>query len=283
MSPLTAATPADTLTQPTPKSVILNIYGAHVRDLGGWMAVAHLLQLMQDLGHDAAPVRAAISRMKRSGLLTAESRAGVAGYALTPAAAEILGDGDARIFHSAEPPNLSDGWVIAAFSVPEETRERRHRLRSQLIRLGFGQVAPGVWIAPRRMHLELARLLARSELTEHVTVFGGAYLGFSDMRSLVERAWDLAGLESEYRTFMTSQGRRARRIGKSGPGNDRQAFTQYMAVLAAWRRLAYLDPGLPTELLPKRWCGERARGMFTVLRNQLERRAQSHVRSVTAT
>lgn len=283
MTSSATAAPLVALGQPTPKSLILNIFGAHVRNLGGWLAVAHLLVLMEDLGHDSPSVRAAVSRMKRSGLLAAENRDGVAGYALTPAAAEILRDGDARIFHSAQAPSLADGWVVAIFSVPEETRERRHRLRSQLIRLGFGQVAPGVWIAPRRMQGELTRVLDRSELTQHVTVFGGAYLGFSDLRNVVERAWDLTALEAQYRHFVTAQGPNARTITANDRGTDRYAFIQYMTVLAAWRRLAYLDPGLPAELLPRHWCGERARTMFTQLRGQLEGRAQTHVRTAVAT
>jgi phenylacetic acid degradation operon negative regulatory protein len=56
-----------------------------------------------------------------------------------------------------------------------------------------------------------------------------------------------------------------------------------MRVIAAWRRLAYLDPGLPAELLPRRWCGDRARSLFTQLHEQLECRAQSHVMSVINT
>jgi phenylacetic acid degradation operon negative regulatory protein len=274
------ARPVSVAGQPAPKTLILDIYGAYIRSLGGWLAVAHLLLLMADLGHDGPPVRAAISRMKRSGLLCAESRGGVAGYALTPAAMQILHDGDARLFHSSVPTSLSDGWVIAAFSVPEHARERRHRIRSQLIQLGFGQVTPGVWIAPRRMQVELSRLLARSELTQHVSIFGGAYLGFADVASVVADAWDLGALEIRYRSFIALHGGTARSFGGPRQTTDRRAFTQHMNVLAAWRRLTYLDPGLPAELLPRRWCGDQARSLFTHLHQQLERRAQSHVMSV---
>jgi phenylacetic acid degradation operon negative regulatory protein len=268
---------------PTPKSLILTIYGAHVRDLGGWLAVSHLLVLMEELGHDAPAVRTAVSRMKRSGLLTGEARDGVAGYALTPAAADILADGDVRIFHSAQAPSLADGWVIAVFSVPEETRERRHRLRSELVRLGFGQVTPGVWLAPRRMQQEVTRVLDRAQLTEHVTIFGGAHLGFAPLSDLVNRAWDLVGLEARYGDFVRAHAGVARTARRSGRRDDRQAFAQYMTVLGAWRRLAYLDPGLPAELLPRGWRGQRARAIFTRARLHLEARAQAHVRRVVTT
>jgi phenylacetic acid degradation operon negative regulatory protein len=163
----------DSVGQPTPKSLILDIYGAQVRGLGGWLAVANLVALMADLGHDERAVRAAVARMKRSALLSAETQDGVAGYALTGPALEILRDGDERIFASSIPTTLSEGWVVVVFSVPEQARERRHRLRAHLVRLGFGQVTPGVWIAPSRMKPEARRLLARAELSQYVSLFEG--------------------------------------------------------------------------------------------------------------
>jgi len=145
-----------------PKSFILDVYGSCVRQLGGWLAIAELVDIMADLGQDSQAVRSSISRMKKSGLLRAETRRGSAGYALTEQALEILDDGDVRIFHSEQPAVLADGWAMAVFSVPENEREQRHQLRSRLIWLGFGQVAPGVWIAPRRVLTETRRLLQRT-------------------------------------------------------------------------------------------------------------------------
>jgi phenylacetic acid degradation operon negative regulatory protein len=275
-----APSPADIPGAPTPKSLILDIYGAHVRRLGGWLAVADLVILMSDLGVDGQAVRAAVSRMKRSGLLVAQSRGGVAGYALTAAALEILTDGDVRIFQSAKATSLSDGWVVAVFSVPEEARERRHRLRSQLIRLGFGQLSPGAWIAPMRMHLELGRRLARAGLAQHVSLFGGAYLGCTDLGEVVARAWDLPALQHRYARFTAVHRRIATSWSRRAPRSDEQAFVDDMGVLTAWRRLAYQDPNLPVELLPRRWGAEDARTLFSHLHSQLEPRAAAYVTAV---
>jgi phenylacetic acid degradation operon negative regulatory protein len=271
-----AGADGDSAGQPSAKSLILDIYGAQVRSLGGWLAVADLVTLMAALGHDDQAVRAAVSRMKRSRLLSAEPRHGAAGYALTPSALEILQDGDERIFHSSIPTTLSEGWVVAVFSVPEQARERRHRLRAHLVRLGFGQVTPGAWIAPSRMKLEARRLLARAALSEYVSLFEGEYQGCSDLSGLVARAWDLPAIDAAYRQFIAVHRHTARAWHAPGRG-DLRGFVDYMRVLAAWRRLAYRDPGLPAELLPRRWSGEAARSLFADLHATLAPRASAHV------
>lgn len=268
---------ADWAGQPTPKSLILDIYGAQVRGLGGWLAVADLVALMADLGHDSRAVRAAVARMKRSALLCAERRRGVAGYALTESALEVLRDGDERIFSSSIPTTLAEGWVVVVFSVPEQSRDRRHRLRAQLVRLGFGQVAPGAWIAPSRMQPEARRLLARADLSQYVSLFMGEYEGFSDLRKVVARAWDLPALDGAYREFIAEHRRTAVAWQAPAARGNRRGFIDHMRVLDAWRRLAYLDPGLPVELLPRRWNGERARSLFAQLHATLAPRAAAHV------
>ena len=83
------------------------------------------------------------------------------------------GDGDARIFGRRRAEE-SDGWLLVVFSVPESERDKRHQLRSQLTRLGFGTVAPGVWVAPGHLADEAAEVLARRGLAGYVDLFRGA-------------------------------------------------------------------------------------------------------------
>jgi phenylacetic acid degradation operon negative regulatory protein len=267
--------------QPSARSLILDIYGAEIRALGGWLAIAALVALMADLGHDAQAVRAAVSRMKASALLTADTRDGVAGYGLTESALEILRDGDERLFHASAPPGLDDGWVVAVFSVPEQSRERRHRLRALLIRLGFGQVTPGAWMAPSRMEREARRLLDRAQLAQYVSLFEGDYRGCAEIGAVAARAWDMGAIDRQYRGFIARH-RRTARAWRARQRDNRRAFIDYMEVLAAWRPVAYLDPGLPGELLPARWSGGTARGLFAELHATLATRAGAHVEAIVS-
>jgi phenylacetic acid degradation operon negative regulatory protein len=51
-------------------------------------------------------------------------------------------------------------------------------------------------------------------------------------------------------------------------------------MLTAWRRLPYLDPGLPLEHLPKEWAGLAAGELFADLDRHLREPADRHARSV---
>jgi phenylacetic acid degradation operon negative regulatory protein len=67
----------------------------------------------------------------------------------------------------------------------------------------------------------------------------------------------------------------------SGPDSERAAFADYVRVLTAWRRLPFLDPGLPAELLPEQWPGLAAAEAFAVLRGRLAGPARAHVLAIT--
>jgi phenylacetic acid degradation operon negative regulatory protein len=271
----------------TPRALIVTIYGLYARDqagqAGGWLSVAALIRLMARLGADQAAVRSSISRLKQRGILEPLRLGGSAGYALSPRGSQILAEGDRRIFGRPR-ARLSDGWLLAVFSVPEQERRQRHALRSRLSWLGFGTVSAGVWIAPAHLAAETQDVLAWHGLSGYVDLFSADYLAFGDVREQVGRWWDLDRLERLYQEFLDDcgpvlerwRGRRAVAVGDGGA-----AFADYVLALTAWRRLPYLDPGLPAELLPADWHGARAARAFGALRARLAAPARAHVLAVT--
>jgi len=263
-----------------PRALIVTIYGLYGRDAGGWLSVAALIRLLAELGVDEPAVRSAISRLKQRGLLEPGRERGAAGYRLSDRGAVILAEGDRRIF--ARPrASSADDWLLAVFSVPEQQRARRHALRSRLAWLGFGSVAAGVWIAPGHLAAETRDVLASDGLAEYVSLFTAGYLAFGDVRQEVGRWWDLDRLEQLYQAFIDSAGP-VLADWEQEPGDAGQAFADYVRVLTAWRRLPFLDPGLPPELLPADWHGARAAAVFGRLRAVLADPARQHVADVTA-
>jgi phenylacetic acid degradation operon negative regulatory protein len=267
---------AERISAVRPRSQILYIYGGFVRRLGGWLRVSTLLDLMADLGVEPLAVRAAVARMKRVGLLASSRRQGVAGYALTPRAWQILDEGDRRILTAREPANLVDGWVLVIFSVPESQRDRRHQLRSQLSWLGFGSIASGAWIAPQRLRTEVEATLKTSRLLEFTERFDVTYGDVEASRRLVHKCWDLAQLDGMYRQFISRWNAILDTTSPVTP--PRTAFQTYIAVIADWRRLPFLDPGLPRELLPQDWQGETARSIYFSLLARIDEPALNYVR-----
>jgi len=261
-----------------PRQLIVTLYGLYARDEHNWLSVAALVRLMSELGVDGQAVRSSVSRLKRRDTLRSRSLAGAAGYSLSPAALEVLRDGDARIFHTQR-ATVADGWVVVVFSVPESEREKRHELRTRLSRLGFGTAAPGVWVAPAQLAQETATVLARSGLERYVEMFRGDHLGFTDLAVKVREWWDLAELAARSAEF-TARFRAVSDRLAVRPASDAEAFRQYVPMLTTWRRLPYLDPGLPLELLPAGWSGEAASALFAELNEELREPARRHAMAV---
>jgi phenylacetic acid degradation operon negative regulatory protein len=70
------------------------------------------------------------------------------------------------------------------------------------------------------------------------------------------------------------------RAGRAA-SRPRDAFADYVRVLTDWRRLPYLDPGLPAELLPPGWAGARAAEIFFTLQSRLAGAAGEHAARAT--
>jgi phenylacetic acid degradation operon negative regulatory protein len=273
----------EALGEPQPRQLIVSVYGLYARDADGWLPVAGLVRLLAELGIGPQAVRSSISRLKRRDTLRSLRRDDAAGYALAPWMAEILREGDRRIFGHL-PATPADGWVQVVFTVPETQRARRHELRSRLAGLGFGPMAPGVWIAPGTLTDEVRVTLARAGLTGFVDLFRGEYLeedrlGYAPLAGRVHEWWDLPGIETRYAAFIADHRPLARRVARRPPSPG-EAFAAYVRMLTVWRRLRYLDPGLPLELLPARWKGVAAAELFQELDRELRPPADRHAGEV---
>jgi len=269
---------AGLLGEPQPRQLIVTVYGLYARAEHDWLPIAAVVDLLQDLGVGAQAVRSSISRLKRRDTLRSLRVDGTAGYALTAPVLELLREGDRRIFEH-RPATAADGWVQVVFTVPEARRDKRHELRTRLAGLGFGPMAPGVWVAPGTLAEEARVALDRQGLAGYVDLFRGEHLGPAPLADRVRDWWDLDLIAARYAEFVAASRPLARRVARRAPSGA-EAFAGYVQVLTAWRRLRYLDPGLPLDLLPERWPGVAAADLFTALDSALRPLAQEHASRV---
>jgi phenylacetic acid degradation operon negative regulatory protein len=277
--PAVAASSTTSRDAARPRELILTFYGLYREVIRGWISIAHLIRLMAEVDVDAPAVRSAVSRLKRRGLIEARAVAGAAGYSLSPAGQQLLAEGDPRIF-GRQPAQLSHGWVLAVFSVPESERGKRHVLRSRLDQLGFGSAASGVWIAPQQLAEEARHRIGTLGLAGYVELFEGARMPLAQLRATVGQWWDLAGLAEGYDGFCATHEPVMRRWSRQRRPGDAAAFADYMRVVDSWRKIVYRDPRLPAELLPADWVGNRAERIFFGLHAALRGPAEKHVIAV---
>lgn len=265
--------------------VIVTVFGLYARDETGALAVSNLITLLSDLGIESGGVRSSVSRLKKRGILESVNQDRSASYRLARGLEDVFRAGDERIF-ARRRATTDDEWILTSFSVPESQRHLRHRLRTILTRIGCGQVSPGLWIAPGNLASEIGQQLERARLAEYVDLFHGAHLMVDDIRSKVDQWWDLPSLDALYADFIELHKPVLDRWERNPNGDDesqytlRQAFADYVPLVTQWRRLPYMDPGLPEEYLPRNWSGLAAEALFTKLHALLGPKAEQYARSV---
>jgi phenylacetic acid degradation operon negative regulatory protein len=242
-------------------SLLRTVIGLHLRRLGGWIASADLVALMEHLDVPAARTRTTVARLKQKGLLLTDARDGSSGYALNPEAAGMLAKGDRRIF-AARSMQPGDPWCLISFSMPEEQRPLRHQLRRRLQGVGCGTVSSALWICPDFLADEVEDIFDELGIRASATLFRTERPRVAgELSDAVAAWWDLEALDRLHREAIA--GLTALLHRPSDGGAD--AFARHIRGVDVWRPLPYLDPGLPADLLPRDWPGNRSTELFAEL------------------
>ncbi|MGH7708890.1 MAG: PaaX family transcriptional regulator [Vulcanimicrobiaceae bacterium] len=247
-----------------PTSFIYTIMGDLVRYYGGEVWIGSLTRLMAEFGVSEPAVRQAVSRMSRQGWIGARKIGNRSYYAMTDRGRERVDKVSPRIYL---PPVTSwDGkWRILAYTIPEQIRDSRDRLRKDLTVLGFAPLTASLWISPRDV-LDGGREAAGSQgLLPYIDLFLAESRGPRSDRELLQRAWNVAAIAKTYRDFIAFYTKRLERFQEQLPKPplaDAHAFAEREWVVHDFRKFVYLDPGLPAALLPGDWPATRASALF---------------------
>ncbi len=245
-----------------PNSFIFTLYGDLVHRAGGdgslW--IGSLIALMASFGVSAPAVRQAVSRMSRQGWLRARRQGNRAFYLVTPRGRQRIEELSPRIYG---PVIEWDGrWRLLTYAIGERHRKRRERLRKELAALGWATLTPSTWISPSDT-LSAAREAARSaHVLDAVHLFSSEYTGPLSDRELLERCWNVPEIASAYEQFVARYAPRLWRERERDDLSDEGALIERLWLVHDYRKFAYLDPGLPSELLPAHWPGTAAAALF---------------------
>lgn len=257
-----------------PNSFIYTLFGDFVlRERSGddiW--VGSLIALMAAFGLSEQAVRQAVSRMSRQGWLAARRHGNRSFYALTERGRRRIESLSPRIYG---PVVEWDGqWRVVTYTIAESSRERRDRLRKDLMVLGLAPLAASTWISPSDVLEEVRAAAEAGGLLENVVLFQGAYRGPLSDRELIEKCWDLPAIAQQYRDFITHYEPRLDGEHARGDLSDERAFVERMWLVHDYRKFTYVDPGLPSTLLPAHWPGTRAASLFRTLYTAISPKAE---------
>ncbi len=260
------------------RSLLLTVLGEFVlpRDEPVWTQV--LIDVLGGLDVEPKSARQALARTAAEGLLESDRAGRRVRWSLTASGRRLLTDGADRIYGFGNATRPWDGqWLVLLVSVPESRRQLRHRLRTRLAWAGLGSPAPGVWLStdPGKQD-EVAEVVTDLELGGVTSSFVGPFGAIGAQRDIVEQAWDLAEVEGAYEGFLDA-------FARAEPSTPAEVLAHQIHLVHAWRRFPFLDPQLPTELLPEQWAGARAAARFTDLHGRWHPPAQQQWQRLVGT
>jgi len=267
------------------QDLVFTLYGDYLRHRGGEAWTGSLIELLGLLGMSEQAVRSALSRMSRKGWLKGRRVGNKSFYSLTPKSIRLLEEGAQRIFQPRA--DEWDGkWCLLTYSIPEEKRHLRNKLRERLTWLGYAPLNHATWISPRIMQRELEDLLDSLKIWDYVEIFCAEHLGFSSNREIVASCWDLEGLNRTYAAFIAKYephlNKHKSRLAEENSLEPSECFVQRFMLVHEYRSFPYVDPNLPAELLPDDWLGNKAVQLFREYHELLTTGANALVDDVLA-
>ena len=261
---------------PAARSGLLTVLGEYVMPRGGTVWQEALVVALAALGHTEEAARQAVARSTRDGWLTGARSGRRTRMTVTPATAQMLAEGRERIYGFGHASSWDGRWLVVVLRVAENRRRVRENVRARLSRAGMGSLGGGVWIAPHadREPLVAAALQAAGAADEALSFRAG--MGSLGRPEELVSAWNLDELADEYGRFLA-------RFSALRPRGGASVFRAHTELVNGWRRLAYLDPDLPGELLPRDWPRPAAHALFRRRGAAWHAEAQQYFGEVTRT
>jgi phenylacetic acid degradation operon negative regulatory protein len=253
------------------RSLLMTVLGEFVlpRDRPVWTST--LVDVLGCFEIEEKSARQALARTASEGWLTSERLGRRVRWSLSAPGRRLLREGAHRIYHFGTDRHDWDGrWLMVLASVPEATRDLRHRLKTQLSWIGFGSPATGVWVSPDPSREPRAReILAELGIDGEAMSFVAGYGTIGDEDALVARSWQLDELEERYEHFIAQ-------FTGLAPASGEETLRAQTRLVHEWRRFPFLDPQLPVRLLPATWSGNTAAELFHARHAEWRTPAQAH-------
>ncbi|WP_205620293.1 phenylacetic acid degradation operon negative regulatory protein PaaX [Alteribacter aurantiacus] len=246
------------------RSMIFTLYGDYIRHYGNEIWIGSLISLLKEFGHNEQSIRAAISRMNKQGWVQSRKEGNKSYYFLTERGVNRIEEAADRIF-KLKNAHWDGKWRMLMYTIPETKRTIRDELRKELVWSGFGTLSNSCWISPNPLDKQVDDLIKKYAINDYVHFFVSEYKGPRESRQVIEECWNLNEINDRYQSFIKTYSEKyiidKNKIEK-GEISDGECFVERTKLVHEYRKFLFVDPGLPEDLLPKRWLGDYAASLF---------------------
>ena len=240
---------------PAARSALLTVLGEYVLPTSGSAWQETLISALGALDYKPQAARQALARSIADEWLRTERHGRRSRVHLTPGTAAMLTAGADRIYSFGRPWEWDGQWLLVVLRVPEQCRDVRHRIRTQLAWAGFGSLGGGVYVSPHVEREAELRRMADDNDAAGLQSFRARFGEVGELSDVVATAWDLDAVAATYREFIS-------RFAQLRPKTPEAVFEGQTRLVHAWRKFPFLDPDLPETMLPRGWPRSRAHQLF---------------------
>lgn len=259
----------------SPQRLLTTLLAEHWLDAPGALPMSALISLLGEFRITETSARATANRLVKRGVLATGKSGRQAYLRLSDVGREDSRQKTAAIVgFGAERQDWDGQWTVAAFSIPEDQRHVRHRIRSYLRWLGFAPLFDGLWVSAHGSADALEPIFEAAGV-RNLTVLRATEAGGGSPLT----AWDLAEVAGAYRAFIAAHQELAGRTA-AGDVSPSAALAARVEIFEAWRSFPGLDPDLPAKLLPPDWPRAEARALFAELYDGLGPLAELRFRQI---
>lgn len=249
---------------PSTRSMIITLYGDYIRHYGNEIWIGSLIELLEDFGYNEQSVRAAISRMNKQNWLESRKEGNKSYYSLTDFGKKRTEEAAGRIYQ-VEPGKWDGKWRIFFYKIPEERRKVRDQIRNELIWSGFAPLSNSAWITPNDLMDQVFTIVKKYNIEDNVNFFVSENIGPKSNKQIISEYWDIEEINRTYENFIhLFQDLYKKDESKilAGKMSKKKCFVRRALLVHEYRKSLFVDPGLPEELLPKKWKKDEAVTLF---------------------
>ena len=257
-----SAAPSERVSHGSARSVLLTLLGEFLLNSTRQVRTSAILYVLEGLGIAEKSARQAIMRSAAAGWIESIRDGRQTSWLLTDKGRGLIASGSARL-KSLRRAEWDGRWLILHLPLPETQKTNRTRIYRSLTWLGFGSLATALWINPHSdREAETAALLADMQLTVPANTFVGRPFqqGMTNLQ-MAERAWDMGSVLAHYCELTAA-------FGRMRPQTPNEVLFAHVQLVNQLQRLPFIDPGLPSDLLPPRFnTVEHASQLFAIRRS----------------